>query len=138
MKPLIITAKSALAGAVQRILADADTLPYPLEITLKPAERRMSDARRSELHCRIRDLARHAQAHNIPATEAGVKLQMKRGEIVGIEWPGKLRGGWNSEVWVPKDTEELTAKECADLIDQICAFGSEFGVVWTAPEHWTE
>jgi hypothetical protein len=75
----------------------------------------------------------------IPATEAAVKLQMKRGEIAGIEWPGKHRVGLNGcEVWQPKETMDLTSRECSDLVDQITAFGSEYGVVWTAPEHWEE
>jgi hypothetical protein len=136
---MFISAKSALAGAVQRILADADSYTYPVQIEVKRAEKRLSGARQAELQCRIRDIARHAQALGIPATEAAVKIQMKRGEIAGIEWPGKHRTGFNgTEVWEPKETMDLTQRECADLLDQIGEFMAEHNIPATAPEHWTE
>jgi len=135
---MFISAKSALAGAVQRILADADSYTYPVQIEVRSG-RRLSTGQQATIHAMLRDIARHAQNAGIPCTENALKEQVKRGEVAGIEWPGSHEVGWNGdEVWKPKATMDLSSAECRDLIDQLGAFGAEHGVEWSKVESWSE
>lgn len=138
MRPMFISAKSALAGAVQRLLADADSFTYPITLEVRSG-RRMSSAQQAIVHSLLRDISRHAQAAGIPATEESVKAQAKANQIEGVTWPGAWVAGFGSDaVWIAKGTMELSSAECRDLIDQIGAFMGEHGITATGGETWNE
>lgn len=134
---LRIENQAMVARVAQEILAL--TVTHPLEVIVRRQERRLTTAQQASVHALLRDIARHAQANGIPATEESVKQQAKANQIDGVIWPGEWAAGFGSDaVWMAKGTMDLTSAECRDLIDQLGAFAAEHGVPLSLPETWSE
>ena len=122
---LYVASQMTLPRAIQEIAAL--TITHPVEITVKRAERRMTDAKRARLHIAIRDCARH-----FGYSEDGFKALLKRGEVPGVTWPGSVEEGALGGVYRAKKTMGLTRDEAEQVLLEIEVFGSEHGVEWSA------
>ena len=121
--------------AVAEVLTMFKSLGRPVELTVEPFVKRLSDPQRSILHCMLRDLAGHCGV-----SEEQFKDWVKAGEFA-VAWPLEdvpppAGLGVERVKPTPKHTMRLSRDEVRALIDQLGALGAEHGVEFSAPVTW--
>jgi hypothetical protein len=124
---LSINTPSDRGRVAQEILAL--TVTHPLEVNIRRAVKRLTDAKRAKIHIVLR-----AAAHHFGYSESAMKQYAKAGELDGVDWPRVVEEGGLGAIDAPMDTMDLPDKDAEVLLIQLEAWAANAGVPLEAHE----